>query len=430
MPSSKKNEKSFLTFSLFKRITDRRTKSELDKKTAEPPDCNPMAGKKHARTILDAHMSGQLPPDTEAEVLSWLAKYGNQPEYTEALKEVWDIWQGEPGAGFEKNDEEADLRFQRYKQLLGFPEDYSEGKELVERMYANHKRSRIKVVKRMRLWRIAAVVIPAMMVVGAAWFLSKEIPQAGAPLLVMKTELELKQQDATGEIIEEAISEEIVETPQKIVPEAVTYEIAYSAPAGKHRYVRLPDNTTVLVNGGSRIAFSSANREVFLQGEAFFRVEKGLSQPFLVKTGQLTVNVTGTEFNVNAWPGGEQTVVELINGSVDIRIEDKKIALRPMEELMLRHNSGAVSLYASDGRGWWREPIRFEEETLRYILEEMERYYGIQISGKENITDTVRYTIKFDKMSSAEEILDVMQEWLEYRKDGMGITVNMRETDK
>ena len=71
---------------------------------------------------------------------------------------------------------------------------------------------------------------------------------------------------------------------------------------------KIDDRTSVTLNAASLLRFpdrfDEKRREVYLEGEAFFEVAPLNGVPFIVTTeGGATVEVLGTEFNVEAWPG-------------------------------------------------------------------------------------------------------------------------------
>ena len=86
----------------------------------------------------------------------------------------------------------------------------------------------------------------------------------------------------------------------------------YSSPYGSKSMVKLPDGSSVWLNAGSMLRYSSDfnvhNREVYLEGEGYFNVTRNEQTPFLVQTSTITVKVLGTAFNVKAYP--EESVVE------------------------------------------------------------------------------------------------------------------------
>lgn len=77
-------------------------------------------------------------------------------------------------------------------------------------------------------------------------------------------------------------------------------------PTGGEYNLILSDGTWVYLNAESTITFPKKfigdKREVLLEGEAYFQVAASEERPFIVKTKDMDVLVTGTEFNVKAYP--------------------------------------------------------------------------------------------------------------------------------
>src|SRR5680860_104188 len=82
------------------------------------------------------------------------------------------------------------------------------------------------------------------------------------------------------------------------------YYAAHS-PRGSVSEMILPDGSVIFLNSDSRIQYSfdgkNGIREVHLNGEALFNVEKNKKKPFIVHTPFYDINVTGTQFNVKAY---------------------------------------------------------------------------------------------------------------------------------
>ena len=79
--------------------------------------------------------------------------------------------------------------------------------------------------------------------------------------------------------------------------------------------ITLPDQTKVTLNRYSSLTypdrFKEDRREVQLQGEAYFEVEKDARHPFVVKADPVEVEVLGTHFNVEAYPGDAEVKTTL-----------------------------------------------------------------------------------------------------------------------
>ncbi len=211
--------------------------------------------------------------------------------------------------------------------------------------------------------------------------------------------------------------------------EATVYDIVAGAPKNRHRYLKLPDSSTVIINNGGHIEYSTQRRELKLYGEAYFIVAKGSDVPFRVITQYCSVTVTGTEFNVNADSASGHSMVDLIEGSVTVSAGGNNIDVLPMESLDIEHGSGVCKISRCDGNNWWEQPISFKAFTLRQILENLDGYYGIGIDGAQYIGDTMRYTIKFDKLASPDHIMNTLTQiapGFRYEKTETGITVSMK----
>lgn len=114
------------------------------------------------------------------------------------------------------------------------------------------------------------------------------------------------------------------------------------APLGSKSELILPDGTKVWLNAGSKLSYSqtfnSTGRDVYLEGEAFFKVKTNPQKPFVVRTSEISVKAYGTEFNVKAYPEENTITTTLVEGNVKIQsIENKNrkflISLKPNQKL-------------------------------------------------------------------------------------------------
>ncbi len=129
--------------------------------------------------------------------------------------------------------------------------------------------------------------------------------------------------------------------------------VAYNeiiAPLGARSEVILPDGSTVWLNAGSKIryqdAFNKKNRDIFLEGEAYFKVVKNGHLPFNVKTANINVVALGTEFNVKAYNDEDVIETTLIEGKVSISHNEN--ILKKSDIILLEPNQTAV--YVKENR--------------------------------------------------------------------------------
>lgn len=125
------------------------------------------------------------------------------------------------------------------------------------------------------------------------------------------------------------------------IPAAVREFYIVEAPRGAKSFVTLADGTKIWLNAGSRISYQRSynqeNRNVFLEGEAYFEVAKNKEIPFYVYSSGIVVKAIGTAFNVKAYP--EEGIVEttLVEGSVSVESTGKtgakgKILMQPNQK--------------------------------------------------------------------------------------------------
>lgn len=129
----------------------------------------------------------------------------------------------------------------------------------------------------------------------------------------------------------------------QMVPETTSNSInEIIAPLGSKSKVYLPDGTLVWLNAGSKLCYSQAyntrHRDVYLEGEAYFKVKKNPNKPFVVKTTEINVTAYGTSFNVKAYPDESTITTTLVEGIVEIEGTNKtlkkfEISLKPNQTL-------------------------------------------------------------------------------------------------
>jgi transmembrane sensor len=95
-----------------------------------------------------------------------------------------------------------------------------------------------------------------------------------------------------------------------------------TTPKGARTNIILPDGTKVWLNAGTTLRypekFATKQRDVYLSGEAFFKVATNKKRPFIVHTSDITIKALGTAFNVTAYQTDKAVVTTLVEGVVKI----------------------------------------------------------------------------------------------------------------
>jgi transmembrane sensor len=143
--------------------------------------------------------------------------------------------------------------------------------------------------------------------------------------------------------------------------------VAYNyieAPMGSRSQVTLPDGSTVWLNAGSSIKYPSnfnlANRDLTLNGEAFFDVKKQ-DIPFVVYAMDVAFRVLGTEFNLKAYDDDATIEATLVSGS--LKIEDAHLDRARFREMVLEPNQKAT-FYRQQGDLAIHQEAEEEEEVV------------------------------------------------------------------
>jgi len=218
---------------------------------------------------------------------------------------------------------------------------------------------------------------------------------------------------------------------------AINWQNSTTAPTVKRKLV-LSDSTIVTLNSGTTLSyplsFGDKNREVYLNGEAFFEVHKDRAHPFIIHTKKMNVKVLGTVFNIKSYDDAPQSETSLIEGSIEVTLNDRKadrIILKPKEKLIVENNlPSQIQLNKPHGHNidaviegtqysltnltyiptidsaavetlWLKNKLVFKNEDFETIAADMERWYGIQIIFEHNDLKNLRFTGTFERKTAA-----------------------------
>ena len=162
--------------------------------------------------------------------------------------------------------------------------------------------------------------------------------------------------------------------------------LTLTTPRGKDYHVTLADGTEVWMNADSRLEFpkqfTGSQRRVKLKGEAYFQVAKNASKPFIVETDFFNTTVLGTTFNLKAYSAKDANIV-LVEGSVRVNAKGHEITLKPGQQAILNSQSSILHVKEVDTYPYtqWREGFfYFENQTLFEIMQELGRWYNVNIA--------------------------------------------------
>ncbi len=166
----------------------------------------------------------------------------------------------------------------------------------------------------------------------------------------------------------------------------------------------LPDGSTVVLNANSTLTYDArwdgtAERSVTLSGEAFFKVTKqnvqGQGVKFLVRTKYATVEVLGTQFNVNT--RRERTAVVLNEGRVRLvspTANSQVIDLRPGEKIELTAQGSFTKTPVNPDvwTSWKDNKLIFNGASLHDVAQLLQDNYNVTVIFEDDELANLNFT--------------------------------------
>jgi ferric-dicitrate binding protein FerR (iron transport regulator) len=185
-------------------------------------------------------------------------------------------------------------------------------------------------------------------------------------------------------------------------------------PRGGQYQVILPDGTKVWLNAASSLAyptaFTGADREVKLNGEAYFEVAGNKGKPFKVMVGDMQVNVLGTHFNVMAYEDENAIKTTLLEGAVKVTNEGGSHLLKPGQEGSVDRQSGAFRLLdvnADEAVAWKNGVFKFGGASIESVMREIVRWYDVDVEYQGRTNEHFRGTIS--RSVNASEVFKMLE---------------------
>lgn len=247
-----------------------------------------------------------------------------------------------------------------------------------------------------------------------------------------------------------------VEAMQKVSANGV---MIISTPNNGSYQVTLPDGTIVWLNAATELKFTSGfsdriGRAVRLTGEAYFEVAKMQRKttriPFFVITDDQEIEVLGTNFNVDAYPGAANVKTTLIEGLVRISplLNNKNLAaadpamtdpIRMMavaqgESVLLKPNQQAIltaqhiSIKPVDPQyaiAWTKKDFTFRNMPLETVMNVIADWYNVDVHYQDKTTKAVLLGGSIQRSDKLADVLSALSlaSNLHFKTEGRQVTV-------
>lgn len=190
------------------------------------------------------------------------------------------------------------------------------------------------------------------------------------------------------------------------VPNSLDYDTEIHTNIAQNEQALLPDGSIIDINAESELAYSkdnwTTNREIKLDGEAFFSVKKGSKFTVVTKNGK--VEVLGTSFNV--YSRGDIFSVECETGKVRVSTDGKEFELIPNEAVQLNFTENEVSKtnITRKRSEWRRGAFHYKGVAIKQVFDDIERHFDIIIDDTQ-LTDNQPYKGEFSGTSNIDSVL-------------------------
>ena len=197
-------------------------------------------------------------------------------------------------------------------------------------------------------------------------------------------------------------------------------------PRGGEYRLQLPDGSKVWLNAASSITypniFTGDTRSVEITGEAYFEVAKDAARPFKVQAGNMKVEVLGTHFNINAYPGEPVIKTTLLEGAV--RIQDA--VLKPGQQASLAATGQfrvEDDVETDEVMAWKNGFFQFNDADMPTVMRQLENWYDITVAyegriPKRSFGGAIQRSLPLSK------VLDILEENnVRFKIEGRNITV-------
>ncbi|NII25228.1 FecR family protein [Pseudoflavitalea sp. X16] len=212
------------------------------------------------------------------------------------------------------------------------------------------------------------------------------------------------------------------------LPGTVGYN-TIATPRGGQYHVVLPDGSAVWLNASSSLrfptAFTGQERRIELTGEAYFEVARNKQVPFKVfvppQPGRLEgteVEVTGTHFNIMAYPNEESTKTTLLEGSVRVSNQQPAsgqqrpaVTLKPGQQAQMDNDKISVvnNVNLDQVIAWKNGLFRFKDTDIKELMRQVERWYDVEVEYQTKRRDQVYTGIvaRSENLSSVLQLLEL-----------------------
>jgi transmembrane sensor len=214
-------------------------------------------------------------------------------------------------------------------------------------------------------------------------------------------------------------------------------QISYNTietPRGRQYQLILEDGTKVWLNAASSIrfpvVFNSSDRRVEITGEVYFEVARDKEKPFRVDANGTTVEVLGTNFNINSYADEETINTTLLEGSVKVSKGDRQKIIIPGQQAQV-DGKGEVrtekNVNVTEVMAWKNNLFSFNNMDIKKLMRQLSRWYDVEVIFKNEMAEPVTFIGGISRTVNLSTVLNILEQTGEVKFDieGKKIIVKM-----
>ena len=194
-----------------------------------------------------------------------------------------------------------------------------------------------------------------------------------------------------------------------------------NVPYGKRFNIELSDGSIVYLNSGTSIKFpvqfiEGKDREIEIEGEAFFDVAHDENNTFRVLSNGAIVEVYGTKFNFKNFPEDPFSEIILTHGSVGVKSSpnDKELVrIRPSFKANLNKSANNIEVTQVNTKlytSWVDGRVVFRDENIENLIMKLERLYNVSITNdNKNLSNNFFNATIFVENETINDVLNYLK---------------------
>jgi transmembrane sensor len=193
--------------------------------------------------------------------------------------------------------------------------------------------------------------------------------------------------------------------------------LSITALKGRISIIALPDGSKIWLNSGSTLSYPeifAKIREVrLINGEAFFDIKHDSGHPFIVRYGNMHVQVLGTAFNVKYYTKLNDVRVTVVRGLVEVGDKTRSFGMiTPDKEIIYdqkKDTHSARQINSQKVSAWKAREVNLYDVPFEDLMLTLENVYGITVKFDRTKMKDVVTTIHFLSTDDLKQVLEIIK---------------------